>query len=141
MVREAARLVAEGCFPGPRKGRKSEFIARCAQALRRVAPKAETVLTNLSAEEQVFIRRNLGGEEAYQGCLAEGCLDKEIVWVTKDWHFPGEPPMQVSRCAHCHKPKVFGRTVFSLEDLLKDIRRLDWGVDAHNQDTKRARHQ
>ena len=59
MVRVAARLAAEGCSPGPRN--KSEFIARCAEAVRQVAPQAETVLQNLSAEEQASIRRSLGG--------------------------------------------------------------------------------
>ena len=64
MVRVAARLAAEGCFPGPRNNsRKSEFIARCAEAVRQVAPQAETVLQNLSAEEQASIRHSLGGKE------------------------------------------------------------------------------
>ena len=66
MVRTAARLAAEGCFPGLRNGRKSEFIARCAQALRQRAPTAETTLKNLPEEDQASIRRSLAGETEAQ---------------------------------------------------------------------------
>ena len=83
MVCAAVRLAAEGCFPGPRSKGKSEFIARCAQALKQRVPQAETVLTKLSKEDQAFIRKSLAGQEEkepYEGCLYEKCLDKEIKW-------------------------------------------------------------
>ena len=112
MVCAAARLAAEDCFPGPRSKGKSEFIARCAQALKQRVPHAETVLTKLSKEDQASIRKSLAGQEEkepYEGCLMEECLDKEIKWVTEE---------NISRCAHCQMPKCYGRTVFGLNDIL-----------------------
>ena len=112
MVCAAARLAAEDCFPGPRSKGKSEFIARCAQALKQRVPHAETVLTKLSKEDQASIRKSLAGQEEkepYEGCLMEECLDKEIKWVTEE---------NISRCAHCQMPKCYGRTVFGLADVL-----------------------
>ena len=112
MVCAAVCLAAEGCFPGPRSKGKSEFIARCAQALKQRVAQAETVLTKLSKEDQAFIRKSLAGQEEkepYEGCLNELCLDKEIQWVTEE---------NISHCAHCQVPKCWGRTVFGLNDIL-----------------------
>ena len=112
IVCAAVRLAAEGCFPGPRSKGKSEFIARCAQALKQRVAQAETVLTKLSKEDQAFIRKSLAGQEEkepYEGCLYEKCLDKEIKWETEE---------NISRCAHCQMPKCYGRTIFGLNDIL-----------------------
>ena len=127
MVRDAAKLVAKGCFPGIRNGRRSEFIARCAQALRQRGD-AETTLKNLPKEDQASIRRSLAGEkEACQGCLNEACLDKETEWVTVDTHRGEEVPMPFSRCAHCKMPKCFGRTGSGLAAVLAPSLRRELG--------------
>ena len=134
MVCAAVRLAAEGCFPGPRSKGKSEFIARCAQAVKQRG-RAETVLTKLSKEDQAFIRKSLAGQEEkepYEGCLYEKCLDKEIKWETEE---------NISRCAHCQMPKCYGRTIFGLNDILAPHLKRALGNQAREMSgaNKRAR--
>ena len=122
VVRVAMQLAKDGCMPGPGEhGRKSEFIKRCATALQALDPSKETDLTKLSAEDQALIRQALGGDTStpYNGCLNEGCLDKDTIWVTSNIALPGDPFMQMSRCAHCKCPKAFGRSVSSIRDILQ----------------------
>ena len=128
VVRVAMQLVKDGSMPGAGEhGRKSEFIKRCATALQALDPSKETDLSKLSADDQALIRRALGGDTStpYDGCLTEDCLDKETSWITEPFigtsnrTSPGEPFMQMSRCARCNFPKVFGRGVTSIRDILQ----------------------
>ena len=127
VVRVAMQLVKDGSMPGPGEhGRKSEFIKKCATALQAFDPSKETDLTKLSAEDQALIRQALGGDTStpYDGCLTEECLDKEPLWITC-YTLPGEPFMQMSRCSHCEIPKVFGRGVKSVRDILPPMRMIN----------------
>ena len=127
VVRVAMQLAEDGSMPGPGEhGRRSEFVKRCAAALRVLDPSKETDLKKLGAQDQALIRQALGGDIStpYEGCLSEECLDEETTWETSNLALPGEPFMPMSRCARCKYPKVFGRSVNSLRDsLLPSIER------------------
>ena len=116
-------------MPGPGEhGRKGEFIKRCATALQALDPSQESDLKKLSAQDQAFIRQALGGVGGdvitpYEGCLSDGCLDEETTWTIFDLSMPGEDAMQMSRCTRCNCPKVFGRTVHSIRDILRPLDR------------------
>ena len=120
VVRVAMQLAKDGSMPGPGEhGRKSEFIKRCAAALRVLDPSKETDLKKLGAQDQALIRQALGGDTStpYEGCLNEDCLDEETTWETSNDALPGAfAPM--SRCASCTHPKVFRRSVNSVRDIL-----------------------
>ena len=83
LVQEAAAMASEGRIPGPGKhGRNSEFMERCAKAVKAVYPQAETNPNKLSRLDMAIIRRALGGGSApYEGCLNGDCLDKEPRWT------------------------------------------------------------
>jgi hypothetical protein len=123
VVRVAIQLAKDGCMPGPGEhGRKGEFIKRCATALQALDPSKESDPKKLSAQDQAFIRQALGGNlnTPYEGCLSDGCLDEETTWETVDLSIRGDPgdAMSTSRCTRCQYPKVFGRTVNSLRDIV-----------------------
>ena len=133
-VRLAVRMAKEGSVPGPGGRRTSEFIKRCAAAVAAVSPRAETDLTKLPREEQQSVRRALGDEkEPYQGCLSEGCLDKETVWVEMVFSGYPEPDgieSKISRCARCHKLKSYGHSFNSLNDMLAPTLKRERGMCA-----------
>ena len=109
----AMRMVNDGSLPPlGERGRKVEFIRRCAEALRSLDPSKETELTRLSERDQALVRRALSGDTRapYDGCLTETCLDEETTWEAAD--------MKISRCARCQCPKAFGRTVHSIRDII-----------------------
>ena len=109
----AMRLVIDGSLPPlGERGRKVEFIRRCAGALRSLDPSKETDLKRLSVQDQALVRQALGGDTStsYEGCLSETCLDEETTWEATD--------MKMSRCDRCHCPKAFGRTVHSIRDII-----------------------
>ena len=125
VVRVAMRLAEDGSMPGPGEhGRKSEFIKRCAAALRVLDPSKETDLKKLGAQDQALIRQALGGDIStpYEGCLSEECLGEETIWETSNNASPGEPFAPMSRCARCKYPKAFGRSVNGLRDILLPTR-------------------
>ena len=121
VVRVAMQLAGDGSMPGPGDhGRKSDFTKRCAAALRVLDPSKETDLKKLGAQDQALIRQALGGDIStpYEGCLNEDCLDEETTWETPNGALPGQPFVPMSRCACCKYPKVFGRSVNSVRDIL-----------------------
>ena len=121
VIRVAMKLANSGSMPGlDEHGRKSEFIKRCATALKALAPEEESDLKKLSAEEQSIIRRILGGDNSvpYDGCLNQECLDKETTWVVKNGALAGETFLPISHCARCKLPKAWGRTVHGVRDAL-----------------------
>ena len=122
VVRVAMQLAEDGSMPGPGEhGRRSEFVKRCAAALRVLDPSKETDLKKLGAQDQALIRQALGGDIStpYEGCLSAECLDQETIWETSNNASPGEPFAPMSRCARCKYPKAFGRNVNSLRDILQ----------------------
>ena len=124
VVRVAMQLANSGCMPGPGDhGRKSEFIKRCATALKALNPEEETDLKKLNAEDQAIVRRALGGDTSvpYDGCLSEQCLDEKTTWVVSNNALPGDPFAPASRCSRCNFPKAFGRTVRSVHDIMRPI--------------------
>ncbi len=127
VVREATALAKAGAIPsaiGPRS-RKSEFVKRCAAALDVLDASAEKDITKLPSEDQIAIRRMLGGEdEPYMGCFSESCLDKEPAWVT---------PNVYVRCSYCNMPMSCGRTWKTGRDLVR-MDKLDMKV---REDLKR----
>ncbi len=135
VVRVAMQLVASGSMPGPgeygpaKHGRKTEFIKRCAAALRALDPSKETELKKLGAQDQALVRKALGGDTStpYKGCLNEDCLDKETVWETSNGALLGEPARPMSRCARCKHPNVFGRGVNSVRDILRTAMECERG--------------
>jgi hypothetical protein len=115
VVEVAMQLAEAGSIPkaAAEHGRMSEFLRRCATALRAIDPKAETDIKKLGAEQEMLIRRTLGGKGLpYEGCFSKECLNKEAAWETSKV----EP---MSRCARCKCPKAFGRNVKSLGDILR----------------------
>ncbi len=135
VVRVAMQLAAGGSMPGPgeygpgKHGRKTEFIKRCAAALRALDPSKETELKKLGAQDQALVRKALGGDTStpYKGCLNEDCLDKETVWETSNGALLGEPARPMSRCARCKHPNVFGRGVNSVRDILRTAMECERG--------------
>lgn len=123
VVRVAMQLVKDGSMPGPGEhGRKSEFIRRCATALKALDPSKETDLKKLDPQAQQLIRQVLGGDVStpYDGCLNEDCLDKKTIWKTEIRKGNSELPEEtLSRCAHCGHLKSYGRNFKSLRDLLQ----------------------
>jgi len=126
-VRIAAKMARQGSIPGPDgpRGRKSDFLRRCAEAARTANPLAETDIKRLSPEDQAVIRLALGcGEAPYEGCLSEGCLDEETSWVVRDLSMPRDSrKLTMSRCSRCGTPKAFGRIVSSLADIVRSMER------------------
>ena len=121
VVRVAMKLAMDGKIPGIGKhGRRSEFMERCAEALKAINPEAERDVKKLNADQQTLIRHALGGDSSTpdEGCFSADCLDKEAVWETTDNALPGEPSAQISRCARCKYHKAIGRSVNSLRDIL-----------------------
>ena len=91
------------------------MLQRCVDSLRDVSPRAETVVAKLSACERHHVKMALArlsgeGHEQPEGCLNEACADKQTVWITREYRFPGEPPLVISRCSRCDLPKAHGRT-------------------------------
>ena len=130
VVRVAMQLAKDGSMPGPGEhGRKSEFIKRCATALRVLNPNKETELMKLGAQDQALIRKALGGDIStpYEGCLTQDCLNEETTWEVSDLALATEPVMPMSRCTRCKHPKVFGRTMNSMLDILQPIMRREHG--------------
>ena len=117
MVKLAVDIVADGSIPGPgAHGRRSEFLRRCADAVKITAPGEETIITRLSTEDQAVVKRALGGdEEPYDGCMNEECLDEQTTWVVHDL------TPDVSRCTRCKMPKAFGRNYTNLADLMPPV--------------------
>ena len=103
----------------------------------------ETDLTKLPREEQQSVRRALGDEkEPYQGCLSEGCLDKEPVWVEmvlSGYPEPDGTDCKISRCARCHKPKSYGHSFNSLGDMLAPTLKRERGMCARIVDDMLAK--
>jgi hypothetical protein len=123
MVACAAKMAAEGSFPGPQGAscRKTEFMRRCVKALKSLDPHAETDMKKLSILDRYAVLVALGEKkELYQGCMTEECQEQETTWNTTDLARPGEPSMPCSRCTRCGQPKAFGRTLFA-EDMLYGI--------------------
>ena len=115
VVRVAAAMAKEGSLPDHTgaRGRKSEFLKRCAKALEIVNANAEKDVKKLSKEERDTIRLILGeGGEPYSGCFNEGCLDQKTTWVEKNvgWE----------RCSRCNLPKGFGRSWKTGSDLVRN---------------------
>jgi hypothetical protein len=112
VVRVAMKLAEEGKIPGIGKhGRRSEFMERCSAALAALNPDAEREAARLPGNVQVLIRSALGGEGApYEGCFSVPCLDLPAEWVRAN--------DEIVRCARCHCPKAFGRTVKCMADVL-----------------------
>ncbi len=113
VVRVAASLSKAAAMPshvGGAKGLKSDFVKRCAAALKALDEHEECDITKLPVKDQQSIREILGGKgEPYQGCFSESCLDKEPAWIT----------LKVCvRCAHCDMPMSFGRTWRSGRDQI-----------------------
>ena len=99
-VKIAFELAKDGKIPGADggHGKKAEFFRRCAEALKKINPRAETDLSKLSKEDQYEIRVAMGEKEkVYEGCLSEGCLDKEPSWMNKEF---GESST-ISICTRC----------------------------------------
>ena len=122
VVRVAMRLAEDGSMPGPGEhGRRSEFIKRCAAALRVLDPSKETDLKKLGAQDQALIRQALGGDISApcEGCLGADCLGEETIWETSNFALPGEPFAPMSPCSRCQYPKTFGRSVNSVDDILR----------------------
>jgi len=126
VVRVAAKMARQGSVPGPDgpRGRKSEFLRRCAEAARTANPLAETDIKRLCPEDQAVIRLALGcGEAPYEGCLSEGCLDEDTSWASRDLSMPRDRrALTMSRCTRCGMPKSFGRIVSSLADIVRERR-------------------
>ena len=118
VVEVAMQLAEAGSIPkaAGEHGRTSDFLRRCATALRAIDPKAETDIKKLGSEEEALIRHALGGKgPPFDGCFNPDCVDQTTTWVTKG---------EISRCSRCKLPKAAGRTFWSLTDLLKhDFRR------------------
>jgi len=115
VVRVAAAMAKEGSLPDHTgaRGRKSEFLKRCAKALEIVNANAEKDVKKLSKEERDTIRLILGeGGEPYSGCFNEGCLDQKTTWVEKNvgWE----------RCSRCNLPKSCGRSWKTGSDLMRN---------------------
>ena len=104
VVRVAAALAKAGAIPsadGPRS-RKSDFLKRCATALKALDENAECELTKLSTRDQNSIRVILSGkDEPFSGCFSPGCVDRKPTWTTQKI---------CVRCSHCNTPMSFGRT-------------------------------
>jgi hypothetical protein len=113
----AARMAREGCFPGPmERRRRGEFLSRCADALKKVAPNAVCDPKALGKADALALRRALNNKEApYEGCFHFECMDLPIAW-TQDF-FP--------ICAHCGQFKAWGRTMHSWNDYPGMQRRMD----------------
>eukprot|EP00973_Karenia_brevis_P052104 7237332-Karenia_brevis.AAC.1 len=76
VVEVAMQLAEAGSIPkaAGEHGRTSEFLRRCATALRAIDPKAETDIKKLDAEQQALIRRALGGKgPPFDGCFSPDC--------------------------------------------------------------------
>jgi len=124
VVRVAAAMAKKGSLPDHTgaRGRKSEFLKRCAKAIDIVnasaarggsAAYAEKDVNKLSKEERDTIRLILGeGGEPYSGCFNERCLDQKTTWVEKNvgWE----------RCSRCNLPKGFGRSWKTGSDLIRN---------------------
>jgi hypothetical protein len=127
MVKVAMQLARDGSIPGPEPHRRrSEFLRRCAEAVKAIAPQTETDVQQLSAEDQNSIRRSLGSHEApFDGCMSAGCLDEETTWLSA--------VSGISRCSRCRMPKSFGRSWQGMTDLISTTQGLrkrlrDWGA-------------
>jgi len=109
VVRVAMQLAKDGSIPGTGEhGRKSEFMKRCATALKALNPQAETDATSLPPQMQLLIRAALGGEGLpFEGCFSPQCLDLEPSWIKR-----GES----SRCTRCNMLKTWGRTWTSMRE-------------------------
>eukprot|EP00959_Pyramimonas_sp_CCMP1952_P010831 227038-Pyramimonas_sp.AAC.1 len=95
VVRVAAQLANDGSFPSPsgEHGRRSEFVKRCAAALRAIDPRSACEISELGDADQTEIRKHLGGEkEPYEGCFNEECLDLQTTWVTECFRYQNDPP-------------------------------------------------
>ena len=114
VVRVAAAMAKDGSLPDHTgaRGRKSEFLKRCAKALDIVNASAEKDVDKLSKEERDTIRLILGNGEPYSGCFNERCLDQKTTWVEKTvgWE----------RCSRCNLPKSFGRSWKTGSDLIRN---------------------
>ena len=116
VMRVAAGLANAGAIPshvGGPKATRSDFVKRCAAALKALDENAECDLTKLAATDQTSIRALLGGkEEPYNGCFVESCLDKKPRWIEKSYPCTSEmySTMLVVRCGYCNMPKNYGRT-------------------------------
>ena len=136
VVRVASQLANDGSIPSPsgEHGRRSEFVRRCAAALRAIDPKAVYEISELEDAVQTEIRKHLSAEkEQYEGCLNEACLDLQTTWVTKSFRSPEDPPGQawtVSRCARCNLSKSYGRTFNCLGELLAPTSKRERGMNA-----------
>ena len=141
-VQMAAQLARNGALPGhggPR-GRKSEFLRRCVDAVKAIKPSAETDITRLPEAGQAAIRRALGQEEVpYDGCLAESCLDEETTWDTRDFSMPGQKPMHLSRCSRCGHAQCFGRRFHSSMGLMQIMMKWEETESHSVRPGKRAR--
>ena len=132
VMRVAAGLSNAGAIPshvGGPKAPKSDFVKRCAAALKALDENAECDLTKLAAKDQKSVCALLGGkEEPFDGCFADSCLDKTPMWVA--------PYKTMVRCGHCNTPMSFGRTWTTGRDLVKhEMNRL--GMEVTN-DTWRS---
>ena len=113
-ARAGKRLCDEGLlFKLGGKGertRRKELITLCGEAAKLVDANTETTISNLSEEAQWRIRVIFGGaDEAYDGCLAEACLEYDTTdWMKIDLSAPQEQ-IVILRCSRCYMPKTWGR--------------------------------
>ena len=118
VVRVAAAMAKAGSIPdhAGARGRKSEFIKRCATALSIIDSSAEKDVTQLPNEDQNTIRSILGeGGEPYDGCMMQECLDEKTTWVKRH---------DLERCSRCLLPKTFGRRWNTGRELLRTEHRM-----------------
>ena len=120
MVEVAMQLAEARSIPGlGEHGRTSEFLRRCATALRAIDPKAETDIKKLGSEEEALIRRALGGKgPPFDGCFNPDCVDQKTTWVTQG---------EISRCSRCKLPKAAFRNFKSLGELLRNTTTREFG--------------
>ena len=112
----------------------SEFVKRCAAALRAIDLKSACEINELGGADQREIRKHLGGEKKpYEGCFNEERLDLQTAWVTECFRYPNDPPGQaptVSRCARCNFCKPYSRAFKSLRELLASSSKRERGMIA-----------
>ena len=118
VVRVAAAMARAGSIPDPAgaRGRKSEFLKRCATALSIINASAEKDISKLPNEDQNTISLILGeGGEPFGGCFMQECLDEKVTWTKRH---------DIERCSRCLMPKTFGRRWKSGRELLRGEHRM-----------------
>jgi len=124
-VVEVAKGLAEaGSIPGidgPRS-RKSEFLARCREALKIFDPQSEQRSAKDKKADEAKGKAALEARKPdwpEDGCLV--CGEQKPAWITTS--LSKEPELTLSRCSKCKAPYSFGRTVHGLGDLWPSAKR------------------